>query len=90
MRLFSSPGHYVLIGCFGALLLGCAGCATVSVTPQNIQAPDPSYAYNAIEAEPAFPAQIGIRDFDFASSSVTENRSAFHRSIDLFRSSSSG
>ncbi|MGO9454914.1 MAG: DUF4410 domain-containing protein [Candidatus Binataceae bacterium] len=43
---------------------------------------------NAIEAEPAFPEQIEVRDFDFASSSVTENRSPLHRAIDLFRRSS--
>jgi hypothetical protein len=58
------------------------------VTPETIHPADPSVAYNAIEAEPTFPAQIAVRDFDFAPSSVTENRSVFHRAINLFRSSS--
>jgi hypothetical protein len=43
---------------------------------------------NAIEAEPALPQQIEVRDFDFASSSVVENRSPLNRAIDLFRRSS--
>jgi Domain of unknown function (DUF4410) len=88
MRLFSSVQSYARTCTIGALSLVLAGCATVSVTPEAIRPPDPSVAYNAIEAEPTFPAQIQIRDFEFASSSVTANRSVFHRAIDLFRSSS--
>jgi Domain of unknown function (DUF4410) len=60
----------------------------MSVTPGAIRPPDPSVDYHAIEAETTFPAQIEVRDFEFASSSVTENRSIFHRAIDVFRSSS--
>ena len=43
---------------------------------------------NAIEAEPAVPAQVEVRDFDFAASAVTENRSPLNRAVDLFRRSS--
>jgi hypothetical protein len=86
-RLFSIRRH-ALVSTAGALLLGLAGCATVSVTPGEIQRPDPAVAYHAIEAEPTFPAQIAVSDFQFSPSSVTENRSVFHRAIDLFLSSS--
>ena len=79
---------YELACTIGVLSLALAGCATVSVTPETIHPADPSVAYNAIEAEPTLPAQIAVRDFDFAPSSVTENRSVFHRAINLFRSSS--
>jgi hypothetical protein len=61
------------------------GCATVSVTPQAIHPPDPAAASNAIEAEPAPPAQIAVRDFAFAPSSIIENRSPLHRAVDLVR-----
>ena len=43
---------------------------------------------NAIEAEPTYPPQIEVRDFDFVVTDVTENRSPLHRGIDLFRRSS--
>ena len=43
---------------------------------------------NAIEAEPTYPTQIEVRDFDFVVNDVTENRSPLHRGIDLFRRSS--
>jgi len=72
--------------CF--LPLALAGCAKVAVTPGSIRPPDPSLAYNAIEAEPTVPTQIVVRDFDFVPSSVTENRSPIHRGIDLVRRSS--
>ena len=88
MRLFNSFCCYARSCTIFVLLLALAGCATVSVTPGSIRPPDPSVAYNAIEAEPTSPAQIEVRDFNFASSSVTENRSLFHRAIDLFRISS--
>jgi hypothetical protein len=88
MRFFSSIQHYAPICAIGVLFLALAGCARVAVTPETIRPPDPSLAYNAIEAEPTFPAQVWVRDFDFAPSSVTENRSVFHGAIDLFRSSS--
>ena len=88
MRLFSSVQSYARPALSAALSLALAGCATVAVTPESIRPPDPSVAYNAIEAEPTPPAQVAIRDFDFASSSVTENRSLVHRAIDLLRSSS--
>ena len=87
MRLLSIQIS-VLICTMGALSGALAGCATVSVTPDAIRPADPSVAYNAIEAEPTPPAEVAVRDFDFAPSSVTENRSIFHRAIDLFRSSS--
>jgi hypothetical protein len=73
----------------GVLLLGLTGCATVSVTPGNIERPDPAVAYNAIEAEPVMPAQIAVADFDFVPSSVIENRSGFHRALDFFLGNSS-
>jgi hypothetical protein len=73
--------------CLGALMLGLAGCATVSLTPQSIRPPDPVFANSAIEAEPTAPAQVAIRDFEFSPSVVTENRSLFHHAFDLFRSS---
>ena len=97
VKFIRSPGDamqlcsfqsYALTCTIGALSLAWAGCATVSVTPEAIHPAGPSVAYNAIEAERTFPAQIAVRDFDFASSSVTENRSVFHRAVDLFRSSS--
>jgi uncharacterized protein DUF4410 len=71
-----------------ALTLALSGCATVSVTPQPIQPPDPAVATNAIEAEPTPPAQIAVRDFTFSPSSVTENRAPLNRATDLLRSSS--
>jgi hypothetical protein len=81
--------HSALSCCLGALMLGLTGCATNSVTPQSIRPPDPEFAYHAIEAEPTRPDVVAIRDFDFAPSSVTENRSVLHRATDLFRSTSS-
>ena len=90
MRFFS-PARFrrdAVASALGALSLALAGCASVSLTPEGIQPPDPSVAMNAIEAEPAFPQQIEVRDFDFASSSVIENRSPLNRAIDLFRRSS--
>jgi Domain of unknown function (DUF4410) len=86
MRIFSSARLYVVA--LGALSLALAGCATVSLTPENIRPPDPSVAMNAIEAEPAVPAQVEVRDFDFAASAVTENKSPLNRAVDLFRRSS--
>jgi hypothetical protein len=65
-----------------------AGCAAVSVTPEPIQFPDPSQAMHAIEAEPTPPSQVVVRDFSFAPSSVTENKSLLHRGTDLLRRSS--
>jgi hypothetical protein len=88
MRLTSFFGPYPLTCAIAALLLGLSGCATVSVTPAAIHPPDPSFVYNAIEAERTVPAQVQVRDFVFDPSSVTENRSVFHRTIDLLRSSS--
>jgi len=70
------------------LPLALAGCATVAVTPGSIRPPNPSLAYNAIEAEPTVPAQVVVSDFDFVPSSVSENRSPVHRAIDLVRRSS--
>jgi hypothetical protein len=81
--------HSALSCWLGALMLGLAGCATVSVTPQSIRPPDPEFAYHAIESEPTRPDEVAIRDFEFSPSSVTENRSVLHRAVDLFRSSSS-
>ncbi len=75
--------------CLGALMLGLTGCATVSVTAGSIRSPEPIFAYNAIEAEGTPPGEIAVSDFEFAPSAVIENRSLFHRAIDLFRSSSS-
>ena len=86
MRFISSARLYTVA--LGALSLALAGCATVSLTPESIRPPDPSVAMNAIEAEPAVPAQIEVRDFDFAASSVTENKSPLNRAVDLFRRSS--
>jgi hypothetical protein len=43
---------------------------------------------NAIEAEHAYPTQIAVQDFEFASSAVTENTSVFHQATNLARSSS--
>jgi hypothetical protein len=86
MRFLSSARLYAVA--LGALSLALTGCATVSLTPEGIRPPDPSVAMKAIEAEPAFPAQIEVRDFEFASSSVTENRSPLNRAVDLFRRSS--
>ena len=71
-----------------ALFLVLGGCATVSVTPGNIQPPDPLLTYNAIEAEPTLPSHIEVADFQFAPSSIRGNRSPLHRAIDLFRRSS--
>jgi hypothetical protein len=88
MQLSSLIHRYAPTYTAAVLLLGLAGCATVAVTPGNIQRPDPAAAYNAIEAEPVIPAQIAVADFDFAPSSIIENRSPFHRAIDLFLSSS--
>ena len=65
-----------------------AGCAKVSVTPESIRPPEPAAAMNAIEAEPTFPAQIEVRDFDFRVNDVIENRSPLNRAIDLVRSTS--
>jgi hypothetical protein len=42
---------------------------------------------NAILAEPTRPSVVEVRDFNFAVSAVTENRSPLHRGIDLFRRS---
>jgi hypothetical protein len=86
MRFLSSARLHAVA--LGMLSLALAGCATVSLTPEGIPPPDPSVAMNAIEAEPAVPAQIEVRDFDFASSSVTENGSPLNRAVDLFRKSS--
>ena len=72
----------------GAFLLVLAGCATTFVTPQSIRPPDPVSAYNAIEAEPLYPTQVVVRDFDFEPPSVTEDQSIYYRAIDLFRKSS--
>jgi hypothetical protein len=88
MRLFSTSSYYLLICSIGLVSLAFVGCARVAVTPETIRPPDPSLAYNAIQAEPTFPAQVLVRDFDFAPSSVTENRSVVHRATDLVRSSS--
>jgi hypothetical protein len=87
-KFFASIGRYRRNSILVALSLALAGCATVSVTPEPIRPPDPAVASNAIEAEPTFPMQIAVRDFTFAASSVTENRSPVNRGIDLFRSSS--
>ncbi len=81
--------HSAVSCCLGALMVGLAGCATVSVTPQSIRPPEPQLAYHAIEAEPTRPDEVVIRDFDFVPSSVIENRSVLHRAVDLVRSSSS-
>jgi len=86
MRFLSSARLHAVA--LGMLSLALAGCATVSLTPEGIPPPDPSVAMNAIEAESAVPAQIEVRDFDFASSSVTENGSPLNRAVDLFRKSS--
>lgn len=75
--------------CLGAVMLGLAGCATVSVTAGSIRPPQPIFAYNAIEAEGTRPAEIAVSDFEFAPSAVIENRSILHRAFDLLRSSSS-
>ena len=75
------------ISTVAALSLAFAGCASVSVTPEPIRPPDPSVAMNAIEAERTYPAQIDVRDFDFAPDAVTENTSVFHQAADLVRSS---
>src|SRR5690242_12775621 len=75
--------------CLGVVMLGLAGCATVSVTAGNIRTPEPVFAYNAIEAEGTRPAEIAVSDFQFAPSAIIENRSLLHRAIDLLRSSSS-
>jgi Domain of unknown function (DUF4410) len=83
MRLF-----YARVSAIGALSLAIAGCATVKLTPEPVRPPDPSVAMNAIEAEPAAPAQVEVRDFDFDPSSVTENKAPLHRATDWFRRSS--
>jgi hypothetical protein len=88
MRFLFSIRYDARTSAIAALSLALAGCATVSLTPEAIRPPDPSVAMNAIEAEPAFPSQIEVRDFDFASSAVTENRSPLNRGIDLFLRSS--
>lgn len=75
------------ISTVAALSLAFAGCASVSVTPEPIRPPDPAVAINAIEAERTYPAQIEVRDFDFAPDAVTENTSVFHQATDLVRSS---
>ena len=89
MQKSSFMRYYVPSWTAGVLLLGLTGCATVSVTPGNIQRPDPAMAYNAIEAEPVMPAKIAVADFDFAPSSVIENRSGFHHALDFFLRNSS-
>jgi len=76
------------VSAIGALSLAIAGCATVSVTPQPVRPPDPSVALNAIEAEPAPPAEVAVSDFAFSPSSVIENRAPLNRAIDLVRSDS--
>ena len=81
--VFFSISYYLSICSIGLLSLAFMGCARVAVTPETIRPPDPSLAYSAIEAEPTLPAQVLVRDFDFAPSSVTENRSVFHRATDL-------
>ena len=73
---------------FVALATMLSGCATVSVTPQPIQPPQPAAAMKAVEAEPTYPTRVEVRDFDFVVNAVTENRSPLHRGIDLFRRSS--
>ena len=82
VKSYTSPSIPVVL----SMLL--TGCAAVSVTPQAIRPPDPAAAANAIEAEPTPPAQIVVRDFAFAPSSIIENRSPVHRAIDVVRSSS--
>ena len=88
MRLCFSIRPYARTSAFGALLLMLAGCATVTVTPQPVRQPEPAAAMNAIEAEPTYPQQIEVRDFDFVVTDVAENRSPLHRGIDVFRRSS--
>jgi hypothetical protein len=88
MRLPFSKRYCARVSAIGALSVAVAGCATVSVTPEAARPPDPSVAMNAIEAEPAAPAQIEVRDFDFDPSAVTENKAPLHRATDLFRRSS--
>jgi hypothetical protein len=73
---------------FVVLATMLSGCATVSVTPQPIRPPETAAAMNAIEAEPAYPTWVEVRDFDFMVNDVTENRSPLNRGIDLFRRSS--
>ena len=78
---------YARISALAALTLLMAGCATSSLTPGSIQPPDPAVSYNAIEAEPTYPPQVAVVDFNVTPSAVTENRSLLHRAIDLFRRS---
>lgn len=79
----SGAGFSILV----VLATVLSGCATASVTPQPIRPPQPAVAMNAIEAEPTAPSVIEVRDFDFVTSVVTENRSPLNRGIDLFRRS---
>jgi hypothetical protein len=87
MLSFRAVKSYAAYSMLGVLSMLLTGCAAVSVTPQAIRPPDPAAAANAIEAEPAPPAQIVVRDFAFTPSSVIENRSPIHRAIDVVRSS---
>jgi len=89
MRSFSAAHSRGLrLSCVAALSMVLAGCAKAALTPESIVPPDPSLAYNAIEAEPTPPAQVVVRDFTFVPAAVSENRSPLHRTIDLVRSTS--
>ena len=88
MLSFPAVRSYASLSILVVLSMLLTSCAAVSVTPEPIRPPNPSVAANAIEAEPTPPAQIVVRDFAFAPSSVTENRSPLHRATDLVRSSS--
>lgn len=88
MKLFSAIRTYSRSCLIGVCSLVLSGCASTFVTPENIRPPDPVNAYNAIEAEPAYPSEIVVRDFDFEPPSVTEDQSIYYRAIDLFRKSS--
>jgi uncharacterized protein YbjT (DUF2867 family) len=83
---FSEHCRGLRLSWVAALSLLLAGCAKAAITPESIVPPDPSLAYNAIEAERAVPAQVYVLDFSFVSSAVTENTSPLHRAIDLARS----
>src|SRR6266481_1312153 len=88
MLSFPAVRSYASLSILVVLSMLLTSCAAVSVTPEPIRPPNPSVAANAIEAEPTPPAQIVVRDFAFAPSSVTENRSPLHRATDIVRSSS--
>jgi hypothetical protein len=88
MQFFSAIRSYTRSCIIGLFSLALSGCGATFVTPENIRPPDPANAYNAIEAEPAYPTRVVVRDFDFEPSSVTEDQSIYYRAIDLFRKSS--